>query len=268
MTSPNVVGGRFTTKAKLFIAGVAVLLFLAVLFSVRPLVADSAPDVPSGLSVSAENGKVKVVWNSVSGADEYILTRDGSTVIYQGSKTTAEDLTAATGGHKYQVRALSSGAMSSPSEEGKVTVTSGWGDIAVQVAQFPKLLPQTPEATGWNGMACRTMVKAVNDELGAGDTGSDKPMVAARLNCFKGTTVLQPMWMTSKESADSVMSRITKTATPEAISWRYGTGYWVPEEASAYLRLTDHPDVLLAIITPKGTKDQSIQLMNSMPIDE
>ncbi|ALG83771.1 hypothetical protein ACH46_03660 [Gordonia phthalatica] len=270
MSTPMTTAGRtgIPTKTIAIIAVVAVLVLLASLFAVRSMVGSSTPDAPSGLSVSYEDGKVKAVWNTVSGADEYVLVRDDSTVAYSGSESKAEDLTATAGEHTYRVRAANSGRWSAESAETKVAVLTGWGQLTQFVTQFPDLLPKTPDAEGWQGITCRSMVRALLIERGPSDHGSGDPLVRARMHCFTSDISLQPMWMTSKNAVDQLMSEVSKDDSPESISWRYGTGYVVESARTIYLRFSDRDDLVINLSLKAGGKKELLDLANSMPLEK
>ncbi|MBM7367534.1 hypothetical protein [Gordonia hydrophobica] len=270
MSSPMTPTGRTTIPAKTLaiIAAIAVLVLIASLFVVRAVTGSAAPDTPTGLSLSYDKGTVKAAWNRVSGADEYVLIRDDGVVVYSGGDSTAEDPTAPTGEHRYRVRASDSGRWSGESPETTVTVTSGWGQSAPFMAEFPQLLPQTPQASGWEGLTCRSMVRALKAERGPSDAGAGEPMVKLRMHCFNSEIVVQPGWMTSKNAVDRVLSDLTKTAKAESISWRYGTGYVVEDEHTAYLRFSDRDDLMFVVTVDKADEKGILDVVNAMPLDK
>ncbi|GAA2371831.1 MULTISPECIES: hypothetical protein [Gordonia] len=269
MNEPSAPGrARTPARPVLIIAAVAVLVLLASLFAVRAMLGGSAPDSPGGLSLSADGGEVKAVWNGVSGADEYLLIRDDGVVVYSGPDTTAVDRTAGTGDHRYRLRAADSGRWSADGAESKVTVVSGWGELGPLAAQFPRLLPQTPEATGWQDLTCRSMVRAMPAERGPSNTGSGRALVKSRMHCFNSEMVIQPAWMTSKDATDQVFTDISKNASPESIGWRHGTGYVVESEHAAYLRLADRDDVVFTVLLDRGGRRELLDVANRLPIDE
>ncbi|EGD53608.1 hypothetical protein [Gordonia neofelifaecis] len=266
----QLTSGRSGIPAKtlMVVAAVAVLVLVASLFAVRAIIGGSSPDAPGGLSLSADGGEVKAVWNGVSGADEYLLIRDDGTVVYSGPDTTAVDQTAGTGDHRYRLRAADSGRWSADSAESKVTVVSGWGTLAPMAAQFPKLLPQTPDAKGWQDITCRSMVRAMRIERGPSDTGSGAALIKDRMHCFNPKLVIQPAWMTSKDATDQLFTDISKNASPESVSWRYGTGYVVESEHAAYLRLADRDDVVFTVLLDAGGRKELLDVANQIPLDE
>lgn len=270
MATPMHPAGRTGLSRKTIgiIVVVAALVFVASLFAVRAMVGGSTPDAPTGLSVSFENGKVKAAWNRVDGGDEYVLIRDEGTVAYSGSDSTAEDGTAPTGQHTYRVLAANDGRWSSESAETKVTVGSAWGRVAPFMAEYPQLLPQTPEETGWEGLSCRTLVRALKLERGSSDTGSGTPLAKARVHCFNSKVIIQPGWMTSKNAVDQVLADLTKSQPTESIGWRYGTGYFSAVEHAAYLRLSDKPDEMFVVTVDGADKQGVLDVVNAMPLDK
>lgn len=255
-------------KTRAVIAAVAVLVLIASLFAVRAMSGGSDPDAPNGLSLTAKNGTVNATWNTVSGADEYILIRDDNTVAYRGPESKAVDATAPTGEHTYRVRAVNDGRWSAESGDTKVTVESGWGAIAPLVAEFPDLLPQTPLLLGWEDINCRSMVRAVKIERGSSDAGNGAPLVKARLHCFNTDLMLQPVWMTSKNAVDQLFADMSKSAPAgESIRWRLGTGYVVEADKAIYLRFDDHDDLAVLAQLDKGGKKELVDLANKMPFE-
>lgn len=269
MTAPNVSAGRNAIPGKTLavIAAGAVLVLIAALFVVRATTGSSSPDAPAGLSLTADDGKVKAVWNTVSGADEYILIRDGGTVVYRGEDTNAVDLTAATGEHSYRLRAENNGRWSAESADTKVTVVSGWGQDAPLIAQVPQVLPQTPAVTGWRDINCRSMVRALKIERGSSDAGNGDPLVKARLHCFNKDLIVQPAWMTSKNATDQFFADVSKSAPVEPVTWRHGTGYVIEEDQVIYLRFAERDDLVFVVKLDKADKAALVDLANSMPFE-
>ena len=255
-------------KTMLFIALGAVAVLLITLLGVRfAFLGDGAVDSPSGLSVAVEDGAVKAAWTGVSGADEYVLSRDDGVVVYQGPDTTAVDDMVSGGEHTYRVQAVAGGVMSAPGNESKVTAADTWGDMTPLVKQFPELLPQSPDRTGWESVQCRRLYGGFQAELGTGPAGSGKALTKARLTCGSTTVALGVAWLESKDATDQVFTDISKQAGAQAVRWRYGTGYAVESAFVAYLRSDIHPEMWFAVGIDDAKTDDVIDMANTMPLE-
>ncbi|WP_026919618.1 hypothetical protein [Gordonia shandongensis] len=268
MSAPNAVRHGIKGRTLAVIAAGAALVLVASLFAVRAMTQSSAPSAPSGLTLSMEGTAVKAVWNSVSGADEYTLVRDDDVVVYTGSDTSAVDRSARTGKHSYRVRAADGGAESSDSAPAEFTVEAGWGTgVQRLVDMFPRVLPESPTTTGFDDISCRSLVQGTSGEMGAGDRGSDKPLVERRVHCFTPTVALQVTLATSKESADALLSEASKKPSAESVTWRYGTGYVVEQTGIAYLRPDTHDDVVIVMRIDDADKEKLLEFANTLPLE-
>ncbi|MFT4087258.1 MAG: fibronectin type III domain-containing protein [Gordonia sp. (in: high G+C Gram-positive bacteria)] len=251
------------------IAAVAILLAVLLAFGLHVFSPGrSLPDVPTGLQVSVTSGVVQIHWNSVDGADEYRLVRDGSAVVYQGSESLAQDPLVPAGRHSYQLRAISGGRQSQPSQPTSVTIDSAWGAYATYASQFPDLFPITPDGTGWQGSNCLWMIRPDRSELGSGERGSGRSVFSARIACSsnQGPSV-QVAWFVSPEASDSYFGEVSTQDGAQAVSWRYGSGYTIEKDGEIYLRLDSRKDVFFGISKSGATKDQLISIANSLPVD-
>lgn len=271
-TTSTVPDSGGPTRNQLIVVAVgAILLLVAALFATRALFGGtSAPDEPTGLSVNFDKARVAAIWNGSDGADSYILTRDDGVVVYAGPETKASDDTASQGKRSYRVQAVRQGVMSRATEDSTVEVGPTWGAAAPLVAQFPAMLPQSPDASGWRNVYCFPGIRANNDELGSGIGGSERLGNLARLTCRSSEVdALQVNWLASKEPIDAMYSKISSQPGAQPIKWRHGTGYVLEGPGEAYLRMDDHDTVhLLLRLRPKANKEQLVEAANDLPIDE
>ncbi|MGB6038832.1 MAG: hypothetical protein WBG39_03130 [Gordonia sp. (in: high G+C Gram-positive bacteria)] len=223
---------------------------------------------PEGLQAKASVGVVEISWNSVEGADQYMLVRDDGEVIYAGDETRYSDFSAKFGERRYVVISTVDGRESPASAETVVKVDSGWGDWGSYAAEFPKLLPRTPKQVGWQQSTCQWMIRPDRAELGSGPQGSGHPVGRARIACMSPDSVaLQVVWVASAEEVDEFFGRASAFDGAEAISWRYGTGYVRIQAGEIYIRADDRNDVFFAIGKSGATKSELIRLANSMDLD-
>ncbi|MCF8568896.1 hypothetical protein L5G32_01275 [Gordonia sp. HY002] len=250
------------------IAGLAVVVFLVCLFAVRFTVGGSgAVDAPSGLTTSADAKGVKIAWTGVSGADGYQVLRDDAVVVYDGDSTTYVDDEAQAGKHRYTVRAVSGGVVSASSSASEVTAGSSWGVYAPFVKQFPDLLPQAPDLTGWKSIECGWTLYGFSDEIGRADDGSGDVLSRARIACDSDELVLSVAWLDSTQATDTVFAAASRRPGIEAVKWRFGTGYYDGAKHVVHLRPENHADTWIGIGAPDATKDQLLELANSMPLE-
>lgn len=248
-------------------ASAAVVLVVALLVVRFVIGGGGSVDAPTGVSVSANGVVVKIAWTGVDGADSYEVVRDGSAVVYSGSDTAVSDKTATEGKHTYIVRAISDGVTSAPSSSGDVTVGPSWGEYSPLVALLPKLLPQTPDTTGWNDINCSWLLSGFDDEMGPADQGSGKIYARARMACAGPTTLLALAWLVSKDATDSVFAAASRKPGAQAIRWRFGTGYLDERNGVAYLRPDTLENVWLAVGAQGAKKDQILALANQLPLE-
>lgn len=254
-------------KVVLGVAAVAVVVFLLCLFAIRFTVGGSgAVNTPSGLTTSADNGAVKIAWTGVAGADGYQVRRGDAVVVYEGDATTFVDDEAPNGRHRYTVRAVSDGVESASSAASEVTVGSSWGTYTPYVRQFPDLLPQAPDVTGWKDLDCVWTLYGFKDEMGRAAEGSGKPLSRARVACNSPELALAIGWMNSKEAADTIFGRASRLPGIEAVKWRHGTGYYDGDGHQLNLR-PDRGDVWIGIGADGATKEQLLELANAMPLE-
>ncbi|GEE01142.1 hypothetical protein nbrc107696_15880 [Gordonia spumicola] len=258
---------RSRRRVYLFIAIAAVLVLVACLLIVRFAVGGGgAVAAPTGLSASSDGATAKVAWTGVSGADSYQLVRDDNTVVYAGPDTAFIDTTAGEGKHTYTVTAESDGVVSAPSAPSDATVGQSWGEYTPLVAMLPKVLPQTPDQSGWNDIQCSWQLYAFDAEVGT-DTGSGKVWGRARMACSSSSVLLSVAWLDSKEATDAVFSAASAKPGAAAIKWRYGTGYVDEANHVAFLRPDTVDDLWIAIGTDTAKKDDLLALANTLPME-
>ncbi|WOC12897.1 fibronectin type III domain-containing protein [Gordonia sp. MP11Mi] len=249
------------------VAASAVVILLACLFGVRFAIGGvGAVDSPSGLTTSVDGEGVKAAWTGVSGADGYQLVRDDSVVVYDGDATTYVDSQASTGKHRYTVRAVSEDVVSAASTASEATVDSSWGTYTPFVAQFPELLPQSPDLSGWKGVECYWMLSGFKDEMGTAVDGSGNSLSRARIAC-DGEIALSVAWLDSKVATDAVFANASKRPGIEAVKWRFGTGYYDGSEHVMHLRPDNHENVWIGIGANDATKDRLLEFANDMPLE-
>ncbi|MCF8609683.1 hypothetical protein L5G28_05825 [Gordonia sp. HY285] len=251
-----------------WIIAAAVVVLVACLFGVRFAVGGSgAVDTPSGLTTSVDEAGVKAAWTGVSGADRYQLVRDDSVVVYDGAATTYVDDQAATGKHRYTVRAVSDDVVSASSTASETTVGSSWGAYTTFVRQFPELLPQTPDLSGWKSIECYWMLSGFKGETGAAVDGSGNALSRARIACDGPDVAVSVAWLDSKSATDAIFVNASKRPGIEAVKWRFGTGYFDGAEHVMHLRPDNHENVWIGIGANGATKDQLLEFANGIPLD-
>nr|WP_244278432.1 fibronectin type III domain-containing protein [Gordonia westfalica] len=248
---------------------VAAVLMVAVgsFFSVRALTSIDVPDAPTGLTVDAGTGRLVATWDSVPGASGYQLVRDNGVVVYRGPQTEAVDAAVPAGEHTYRVAALDGDAVSPPSPPQSVRTGATWGVYAPLVAQFPELLPQTPDtAAKWNNAECVRRYAGGRDEVGPSETGNGQVRSVFVVRCAAGA-VDRPFgvfWFASKDALNAEYSRSSATSRP--VRWKHGTGL-IDENGRGVFKITDDPARELAMIVVLRTPAQDVLgMVDSMPI--
>ncbi|MDS1113160.1 fibronectin type III domain-containing protein [Gordonia westfalica] len=248
---------------------VAAVLLVAVgsFFSVRALTRIDVPDAPTGLTVDAGTGRLVATWDSVPGASGYQLVRDNGVVVYRGPQTEAVDAAVPAGEHTYRVAALDGDAVSPPSPPQSVRTGATWGVYAPLVAQFPELLPQTPDtAAKWNNAECVRRYAGGRDEVGPSETGNGQVRSVFVVRCAAGA-VDRPFgvfWFASKDALNAEYSRSSATSRP--VRWKHGTGL-IDENGRGVFKITDDPARELAMIVVLRTPAQDVlEMVDSMPI--
>ncbi|MDR2281368.1 MAG: hypothetical protein LBE07_11015 [Gordonia sp. (in: high G+C Gram-positive bacteria)] len=255
-------------RIHLGIAAAAVAVLVACLLIVRFSAGGGGPvDSPSGLSASGDGAVAKLAWTGVSGADSYQVIRDETTVVYTGSDTSFVDKTATEGKHAYTVVAGADDVVSAPSASSDATVGPSWGEYSPLVALLPKVLPQTPDATGWNEVQCGWLLSAFDGEVGPTELGSGKIFGRARMSCHSSAVALGVAWLDSKDATDSVFSAASAKPGAQAIRWRFGTGYFDDANHAVYLRPDNVDNIWIGIGTTTGTKDQLLAFANDLPLE-
>lgn len=248
------------------------LAFLAIVLTVgaltRAFVAEPDISAPDGLVLTPAAGAIDAQWNSVDGAEKYMLIRKDGTVAYVGAESTAKDSTPLAGKQSYRVIAIGEGGReSAASAAANVQVDDTWGDLFPFVKQFPKLLPQVPSAEGWSSVGCIPMVRPDAAELGQGDSGSGRVIGQARIGCSSSDiTSLQVSWMISKEAADIFFGSVSAKPGRKAVRWQFGTGYFDALNSDLYLRLDEHDTVFIGLGVKGATQAQLLELANSLPL--
>ena len=197
----------------------------------------------------------------------YQVVRDDSVVVYDGDATTYVDDEATMGKHRYVVRAVSDGVESAASAPSEATAGSSWGAYRSYVSQFPDLLPQAPELSGWKDLECTWTLYGFKDEMGRAEDGSGKSLSRARITCGSPELALSVGWLQSKEATDSIFGRASRRPGIEAVKWRFGTGYYDGGGNTLHLRPDDHEKVWIGISANGATKDQLLDFANAMPLE-
>lgn len=266
-SAPSSVSGT-GRRAYVIIAALAVAVFVACLLIVRFTVGSGgAVDSPSGLSASGDGPTAKLAWTGVDGADGYQVIRDDTTIVYSGPNTSYVDTTATEGKHTYSVSAIADDVLSAPSSSSEATVGPSWGEYSALVAELPKVLPQTPDASGWNEVQCGWLLSAFDGEVGPTELGSGKVFGRARMSCSSAAVALSVAWLDSKDATDSVFSATSAKPGVQAIRWRFGTGYLDEKNSVVYLRPDNVENVWVAIGADAATKDQLLAFANDLPLE-
>ncbi|MEO9327902.1 fibronectin type III domain-containing protein [Gordonia sp. B21] len=246
---------------------VAVAVGTGAFFSVRALTGVDVPDTPGGLQLDSGSGRLVARWDPVPGASGYQLVRDDGYVVYRGSRTEVVDAAVPAGEHTYRVVALRGDASSPPSRPMSVRTGDSWGVYAPLVAQFPDLLPQTPDtAAEWNDTECVRRYTGGRDEVGPSETGSGRVRTVFVVRCVAGAPdrPFGVFWFASKDALNAEYSRSSATSRP--VRWRHGTGL-IDEKGRGVFKITDDPSRELAMIVVLQTPAQDVlQMVDSMPI--
>lgn len=263
-----------STRHSLGLALIAVLAVAALVgafLAARALTGAGAPPAPGGLAVTAGAGHVSARWDAVDGATSYQLLRDDTTVVYSGPATTARDDTVDGGRHHYQVRAVSGGMDSAPSDPVEVEATRGWGLYAPLIAQFPRMLPQAPDiASPWQATRCVWLLGASPDELGPSAAGSGEVRTVMRIRCATEnlTHSFGVFWYASRDGLNAAFTEQTEGGHP--VGWAHGTGRIDSQAGRGVFKIADHPEQELAMIVVASgvhlTDRQILVFVNSMPI--
>lgn len=272
--SPTMTGPSAPRRRRLrwlpwtLIAVLAVIALVGGFLVTRSLGAVDAPASPTGLQLTRGTGQVTATWQPVAGADGYQLVR-GDVVVYDGKDTKAVDQTVTAGAHTYRVQAVRRDAVSAPGESRTIDAGQGWGLYAPLIAEFPALLPQAPDAKGWDDLTCLWMLNPVRGERGPSESGVGEVWTKLRIRCADpGLTIaMHVFWFDDKDGLDGALSQFAETGTP--IKWNQGTGYVVPGDGSIYVKFDD-PARRLAVIAMKGvtstmTSKELLDLANSLP---
>ncbi|GAC53896.1 hypothetical protein [Gordonia amicalis] len=264
-TPPNSPTVRPWTIAAIVVA--AVLLAVGSFFSVRALTSVDVPDAPTGLKLDAGTGRLVATWDAVPGATGNQLVRDDGIVVYRGTETEVVDASVPAGEHTYRVAALDGDTVSPPSPSQSVRTGATWGVFAPLVAQFPELLPQTPDtAARWGNAECVRRYAGGRDEVGPSETGNGKVRTVFVVRCAAGA-VDRPFgvfWFASKDALNAEYSRSSATSRP--VRWKHGTGL-IDENGRGVFKITDDPARELAMIVVLETPAQNVlQMVDSMPI--
>jgi len=260
--------GRPGAGTLVAIALAAVIVLVGALLLTRYLVGGGgAPAVPSGLSVSDQDGRIRAVWNQVDGADSYLLLRDEGAVVYSGPDSAAVDDTVTRGEHRYSVIAVAHGVPSAASEISTVTVGDTWGSWAPLVAELPDLLPQFPDQTGWRELTCMPMARASVPEVGDGPYGTDRPINRARLACESDRVgALHVTWQASEQGTEAYLADLASLPTASPVTWRHGTGYYFSDTTELVLRPSTPSTVVFSLSADKASKDDLLGTANDLPL--
>lgn len=249
-------------------ACIFVVIGLAAYFGVKAAVEPSVA-APSGLAVQVDDGVVHAAWNPVDGSDQYLLIREDGSVAYSGAQTTGTDVSATAGAERYQVIAVDDGHESDPSSESTVKVDDTWGYLSEFAAQFPQVIAPTPSKEGWQGGTCMPIVRADRAELGAGVTGSGRPMGKARIACNPSDRItVHFIWMVSKDAVNSSFEYLSNQSGVESVRWKCGTGYFDSDHSQLYLRVEFREDLFIGIGITDAREAELLDLANSLPIEE
>lgn len=272
MNSPNAFPKRRRSWAPVVIAVLAVLALIGGFFAVRAVGRTAGPATPAAPGLTVGTGTVTATWPAVEGARSYQLRR-GDEIVYSGTDTRATDTTVTKGTRKYTVVAVGDdGILSHPSASASIDAGPGWGLYAPLIAQLPKLLPQAPDQTGWNGISCVWMLKPATNERGPSESGAGEVWTKLRIRCASSgfDTAMQVMWFDDKDGLDGALGTIAQGG--QAFRWAHGTGYYLTgaDTGHAILRL-DEPgldNILIGVadgLRPLSN-DQLLAMSNSLPI--
>lgn len=264
---------------------VGVLMYLVV----HSFVGEDTPaaaGVPSAPTVTATADHVAISWKSVSGAQGYVVSRDGQ-VIYRSTKsgddtTRFDDYSATAGEHTYTVSAIGDDDRLSAASAGeKATAPQGYGEIAPLMRRLGTLLPTAPGGAGFDDMRCvvRRAPVVGADQSGAQSTArlvcdspkSDSPKSdSPKSQTHPPLTWYVDFWDSSK-ARDLAVPSFAPGATK--VTWAHGDAYQVAPQGTSDLMLTfSDPDrsaisILLnsdpnALWAPKDLLDYA----NSLPV--
>ncbi|GAB99962.1 hypothetical protein GONAM_11_01420 [Gordonia namibiensis NBRC 108229] len=264
-TPPRTSTARSWTIAVIVVA--VLLVAVGSFYAVRAFTSVAVPDTPTGLTLDAGTGRLVATWEPVPGATGYQLVRDDGFVVYRGTDTEVVDAAVPVGEHTYRVAALDGDAVSPPSPPQSVRTGASWGVYAPLVAQFPELLPQTPDtAAKWNNAECVRRYAGGRDEVGPSETGNGKVRTVFVVRCAAGA-VDRPFgvfWFASKDALNAEYSRSSATSRP--VRWKHGTGL-IDENGRGVFKITDDPARELAMIVVLQTPAQDVlEMVDSMPI--
>ncbi|GED96878.1 fibronectin type III domain-containing protein [Gordonia crocea] len=230
----------------------------------------SAPAAPTGLELTVGVGNVSAKWQSVTGADRYLLLR-GDEVVYAGAEPHGTDVTVTKGRQTYRVQAIARGVSSALSEPRTTEAGEGWGVGAPLVALFPKLLPPAPKTEAqWRGLRCNWQIRPGRNELGPSEHGAGSLGMRYRLICAADMVLsLHTMWFTSKDAVDGYMSKVIRDS--QALRWNHGSGFWLGSTNEGYLKFDD-PKLSLVVIgiahsdNKPGSRSEFLTVANDLPI--
>lgn len=234
---------------------------------VRSVTAPDAPETPGGLTLTARPGHVVATWQPVPGASSYQLVRGDGYVVYDGAGTEAIDARVPPGEHEYRVIAVRDGVYSEPGPGQRIRTGESWGEFAPLVAQFPEMLPQSPDtAATWMNAECIRRYSGGRDEVGPSENGVGEVRTVFVVRCAAGA-VDRPFgvfWFASKDALNAEYSRLSSTSRP--VKWRHGTGL-IDENGRGVFKITDDPARELAMIVVLETESQDIlEMVDSLPL--
>ncbi|SDC23281.1 hypothetical protein SAMN05660690_1014 [Geodermatophilus telluris] len=119
-----------------------------------PVVTPVAPT--ARIALTTDGADVVVEWDTVTGADAYEVSRDGTVLATDLTDATYRDAGVPLGDHTWQVTAVDrDGAGSTAEAQSASLFTRGpWQEAWELATAFPELLPAEPGGLGWSDGTC------------------------------------------------------------------------------------------------------------------
>lgn len=171
----------------------------------------TAVDAPAP-AATVDGAAVQLVWEEVTGAETYAVTRDGESLAGDLTETTYLDPEPPAGDHSYEVTAVDADGEGS-SATGSVQVSSPgpWVDANAIAAAFPELVGSSPGGgDAWNGASCSTATPEA---------------AQAAISCDYASGILMVVTQyTDTGQRDARVAEVGARPDVQTGTWSYGSG--------------------------------------------
>ena len=170
-------------------------------------------------TASVDGAQVELLWEAVTGAERYEVTRNGELQADDLTEGSYVDQTAPLGDQSYEVTAVDEdGAGSTATAAVQVFSPGPWGEAYEIAVAFPDLIGAGPSEPGWNGSSCS-----------ADTVDGTKALILCE---YADGVYIEVSQFTDAGQFDARVTDIKTSEGATTGTWSYGSG---PAEGDLYL---------------------------------